>query len=625
MASPTGPSSRGAIDLSVLVPTYARPDRVAALLERLDAQTLDPERFELVLVDDGSPEPVALDASAHAFAITLLRQDNAGPGAARNLGLEHCRAPLTLILNDDAVPAETLLETHLAVHATLERDMAVLGTFQFTERARKSPFVQLLAETDLLFDFPGLVPGEPLPWTFFWTCNLSLSTERLRSIGGFDAERFPEAIVEDVELGYRFAAEGLEVLYAPEAVAWHDHVLTPSSYFERAVRLGVNLARMHDKHDDPQVLWFTEEQWGPQALAGMQATLESFHGPSRSLIAKLEQTDARGRALSDQELELLSGLVRRLSNPRVFAGVLMEKEGGDPMAVIENGPTAGRLTSIVVVTCDALDQTRRCLEALRRSQDPRFPVELVFVDNGSSDGTAEYLEQQHDVTLLRNGTNVGAPRARNQAVEHTRGDWVVFMDSDVMVTAGWLERLLYHAEVDGRSGVVGCLSDRAAHNQQLAYPGPDEVEALDAFAAQRADEHRRQFRYQPMLTSFLILVRRAVLDTIGGFDERFSPWGFEDDDFSLRSFLAGFRNRVALDVFVRHEGYRGAKAERHAGLLERNWRVFAEKWGADGAAYGDYAPLESLLSTELPLELLRIPLVPAPLPSTRPSPTQVGS
>jgi GT2 family glycosyltransferase len=283
------------------------------------------------------------------------------------------------------------------------------------------------------------------------------------------------------------------------------------------------------------------------------------------------------------------------------------------------------------VTRDALDQTRRCLEALRRAADPRHRQELVFVDNGSTDGTAGYLAEQPDVRLIRNATNLGAPRARNQGLGLARGEAVVFMDSDVMVTAGWLGRLAFHAAVDARSGCVGCLSDRAAHEQQLELPGAADPAALAAFAAARADSHARQARFQPLLTSFLLLVRREVLDAIGGFDERFGPWGFEDDDFTLRAHLAGFRNRVALDVFVRHEGYAGPKAVTHAGLLERNWLAFAAKWELAGARYGDYSGLERLRPGQLARERLWIepdPAARAPDPvatsDPRPAPDAVA-
>jgi hypothetical protein len=93
--------------ISVVVPTYKRPERIERLLACLAAQTLAPSEFEVILVDDGSPEPLIVDCPSRPFACELLRQENQGPGAARNLGVERCAAPLVLFLNDDAVPPRT--------------------------------------------------------------------------------------------------------------------------------------------------------------------------------------------------------------------------------------------------------------------------------------------------------------------------------------------------------------------------------------------------------------------------------------------------------------------------------------------------------------------------------------
>jgi GT2 family glycosyltransferase len=347
-------------------------------------------------------------------------------------------------------------------------------------------------------------------------------------------------------------------------------------------------------------------------MRSVQATCEAYHGTLQKLLVKLEafERDFRGREVPGGVVEQLGTLVRRLAFVPFCRGVLREMEGWDPQPVLTGGPPKGVPSSIVVVSHDSLDQTRRCLEALRAAAEEHHPAELIFVDNGSRDGTAEFLQAQADVHLIRNADNLGAPHARNQGLAVARGAHVVFMDSDVMVTRGWLGRLLYHAEVDARAGCVGCLSDRAGHDQQVALPGAGDAAAVRALAEQRASEHHRQFRYQGLLTSFLLLVRREVIETIGGFDETFSPWGFEDDDFTLRAHLAGFRNRVALDVFVRHEPYTGVrKATAHSGLLQRNWARFAAKWGLpEGAAYGNYEGLDALDQGDWQADQLAIPL-----------------
>ena len=599
--------------LSVLVPTYDRPDLVRQLLRCLSAQTLAAERFELVLVDDGSPTVVEVDEGLYPFAITLIRQANAGPAAARNAGIELCQAPLTLILNDDSVPAEDLLERHLEIHAGLTGKVAVLGTFTFNESSLKSPFTQVLADSDLLFNYPVLEHDNYFNWSTFWTCNLSIKTEALIAVGGFDEELFDKAIVEDVELGYRLQKVGYRVLYREDARCEHDHALTPSGFYKRGVWLGRYLARMYKKHDDPSVLWCAPgKDFDAEQRQVLQTTFEAYYGASQRLLGSLESLDQAqwGERLDTDNRAQIEGLVRSLFYVPFSRGVLMELYDHDPERVMIAGPPQGELTSIVVVSYNAIDQTRRCLEALRSATEAVHPSELIFVDNGSTDGTAQYLAEQDDVHLIRNSANLGAPAARNQGIAASRGEQLVFMDNDVMVTPGWLGRMLFHGAIDKYSGCVSCLSDRAAHGQQIEYAGGDSSAALQVFADSRAEQHERQFRPQAFLTSFLLMVRREVIETIGGFDECFSPWGFEDDDFSLRSHLAGFNNRIALDVFVRHEDYQGvAKSKTHGSLLNRNWTRFADKWSLPvGTEYGDISGLKDLVPGARTKEQLHLPV-----------------
>jgi len=616
-------SARGpGLQISVVVPTFGRSEILKTLLGALDAQTLPKDCFELVVVDDGTVPPIEIDTSAYGYSVTLLRQPNAGPGAARNLAFEHVRAPLVLILNDDAVPAPDLLAGHVAAHANAPQKTAILGSFPFTARSMRSPFVQLLAQTTLLFDYVRMVDRGNYGWRNFWTCNLSLPLSALRAVGGFDGATFREAICEDVELGYRLEKLGWSVHYRADLVCEHEHVVTPRGYFQRALRLGVNSARMHAKHQDPALFpAIAGKAVSPTAWsASAQATIEAYFEVQKRFVAQLEALESApgSGTRTATELKTLAETTHKITMIPYQRGWLLELEQHDPGIALENGPASGRLVSILVVSYNALAKTRACLEALRRTSDPRHPTEIVVVDNGSTDGSAEWLDSQTDIVFVRNADNAGAPRARNQAIARARGEYLVFLDNDVVVTHEWLHRLLFHAEVDGRSGCVGPLTDRAGHNQQVAYAGTAAIEDVERAAADRARDHHRKYRNQTLMTSFCMLVRRGVVDEIGGFDERFSPWGFEDDDFSMRAALAGFRNRVALDVFVRHDHYGGKKAQVHSELLARNWSRFAEKWAGSGdAAYGDYAAIQPAMRRAFTRAEYHVPIDTAasPLPA----------
>lgn len=587
------------LELSVVVATHVGNEKLEQLLARCEQQTLEPQRFEVIVVDHGSPKPLNVEKLAHRISLTLLRQENAGPSAARNLALEHCRGALVLFLEDDSVPAVDLFEKHLSVHAMRTDKVAVLGRFDFTADALRHPFVQVLNDSDLLFDYIRLRDGALHPWQYFWTCNISLPLAALREVSGFDARRFPEAVVADVELGFRLSKNGFSVLYRKDLACEHDHMISADEFFARAVRCGVNCARFSVVHrQDP--LFKHSEGMGLQgdtkasasSIAQALSVAEAYYAPTRDFLEKMRRTESAEhfRPLEFALLSQLRSIARRLIFVPFYRGQLMELAGFDPQLVMQNGPACGKLTSIIVVSFDAIEQTKACLTRLRETHDENHPTELIFVDNGSSDGSAEFLEAQSDVKLVRNHANFGAPRARNQALAHTHGEYVVFLDNDAMVTPDWLARLLYHVEVNPLSGCIGPTSDRVANGQQIALDCPREPASIANFARCISRDLNRQHFHAPLLSSFCLLVPRRVLDAIGGFDERFSPWGYEDDDFTLRATLAGFQNRCARDVFVRHELYSGLrKLERHAELLKTNWERFAAKWklAADAASTSD--------------------------------------
>ena len=622
------------LELSVIVPTFGRNEKLANLLARCDRQTLPPRRFEVIVVDDGSPQPVVVEPSAHRFALSLLRQSHAGPAAARNLALRHCHGRLVLFLDDDSLPAYELFERHVEVHQTRSDKVAVLGSFDFTADAMRHPFVQVLQDSDLLFDYGRARDGALHPWQYFWTCNISLPLVALAEVGGFDAELFPEAILEGAELGLRLSKLGYSVLYRKDLVCEHDHVIDVDAFFSRAVRMGVYSARLEKKHAlDYPLAQAPTAKVRARLGVGALSMAEGYYGACADFLAKMRRLESAGSPdpVSPTLIAQLRSLTTRLAFVPFYRGQMMELEGFDPEIVMRDGPAQGKLTSIIVVCHEALEQTKACLARLRETKDPRHPTEILFVDNGSSDGSAQFLAAQSDVQLLSNAENMGAPRARNQALPLARGEYVVFLDNDAMVTPDWLARLLYHAEVNPHGGCIAPTSDRASHGQQIAMGCAADPDSIAQFARRISHDLNRQHFHSVVLASYCLLVPRRVLDAIGGFDERFTPWGFEDDDFTLRATLAGFSNRCARDVFVRHEAYVGRyKLERHSELLLANWQRFAEKWGlgADASNQND-ARLAPIFERKWPQSQLRIPvdglappLAPLPQPSVNELPSR---
>jgi GT2 family glycosyltransferase len=210
--------------LSVIIPTYNRKDLLAKALEGYLAQTRPQFIHELLIVDDGSTddtESMVRDFGRRsAFPIRYLRQPNQGPAAARNLGIREAHSALALFTDSDIFPKRNLVEQHIEWHRkNPQMTAAVLGYVTWPPEIEATPFMRWFGE-NRLFHFDQLRKRREASFRHFYTCNVSLKTEFLRTCGQFD-EEFKTAAFEDIELGYRLSNRGLQLLYNPAAIGYH--------------------------------------------------------------------------------------------------------------------------------------------------------------------------------------------------------------------------------------------------------------------------------------------------------------------------------------------------------------------------------------------------------------------
>jgi GT2 family glycosyltransferase len=252
-------------------------------------------------------------------------------------------------------------------------------------------------------------------------------------------------------------------------------------------------------------------------------------------------------------------------------------------------PGSDRLATIVVPCFGQLEHTRRCVEALARHT--RTPWELVAVDNGSTDGTPGFLRglgagAASRVEVITNPENRGFPAACNQGLAAARGDYLVLLNNDAIVTHAWLDQLIALAESDARIGMAGPMTNYASPPQLVPDATYADLADMDRFARSWRAEHRGRWFRASKLSGFCLLIKRAAYEAVGGLDERFGLGLFDDDDLSLRVRQAGFDLVVAMDLFVHHSGSRtfaGAGIDQ-AALLAENLAKFEGKWGPDAVA-----------------------------------------
>jgi GT2 family glycosyltransferase len=239
--------------------------------------------------------------------------------------------------------------------------------------------------------------------------------------------------------------------------------------------------------------------------------------------------------------------------------------------------------SVLVVTRDNLPFLRLCLESVLAQMGDRA-IELVVVDNGSQDGTGEYLaalaERNAHVRVIANRENASFAAANNQAAAVARGEVLVLLNDDTIVTAGWLDRLLAHLQ-DSTVGMVGPTTNRTGNEAQIDSDYRTWGE-LVSFAERRAAEHAGETFEIPTLTMFCVALRQDTYVRVGPLDERFEAGMLEDDDYSRRVREAGLRLLCADDVFVHHFGETSfgklVASGEYARVLEANQARFAEKW-----------------------------------------------
>ncbi len=235
--------------VSVVISTYNRLELLQELLDALGRQRLPADRFEVVIVDDGSKVPVApaLERRADPYRLTVVTQANAGAAAARHAGILKATGEIVVVTDDDMLVPPEFLERHLAAHDA--GYTLVLGHIAYDESlADKALFERFHAEQLALFvkrytEHPTDVHG-----VMVCTGNVSFRRADYLAVGGFDRSLDRS---EDRELGVRLQKAGAKLFFARDAVTTNrsDHT-DLSVWRKRNFNYGVYDSRIHHKHPD---------------------------------------------------------------------------------------------------------------------------------------------------------------------------------------------------------------------------------------------------------------------------------------------------------------------------------------------------------------------------------------
>jgi glycosyltransferase involved in cell wall biosynthesis len=221
-----------AASISVIIPTRNRVTLLQQVVREYYEQVASVEG-ELIVVDDGSDDttPDVLEVLEGQLPhLTWTSLPPRGPAAARNEGIELAESSLLLFTGDDMVPAAGVVAGHVATH-DMTTGAAVVGRVEWDRRCRPSRLMRLMAPNGPFFNFRKLESREEPLHRFFYTANLSIAMETLGE-ERFD-ERFSTAAFEDTELGFRLRQRGVDLVYRPDLVVYHNHPMSARDLRQR--------------------------------------------------------------------------------------------------------------------------------------------------------------------------------------------------------------------------------------------------------------------------------------------------------------------------------------------------------------------------------------------------------
>lgn len=229
--------------VSVVIPTFARPRPLRHCLDALVRQTLPTTDFEVVVVDDGGPTPAEAVVAEFAprLAVRGVRQDNAGPAAARNRGAREASAPLVAFTDDDCRPRPEWLERLLAGEREHPGSLVGGATVNGLPDHVFSATSQLIV--DLVYEHFNADPDRAY---FFASNNILCRRDRLLGLGGFDTA-FPRAGAEDRDFCDRWRAAGLRLVWRPDALIDHFHGQSLRGFVDLHLRYGRGAHRYQAK------------------------------------------------------------------------------------------------------------------------------------------------------------------------------------------------------------------------------------------------------------------------------------------------------------------------------------------------------------------------------------------
>ena len=535
------------IMVSVIIPTFNRREYLPQAIQSVLKQNI--AGLEIIVVnDDGDDVSDIIEKIGKRDVIRLLNNNsNQGLSYSRNQGIKTARGKYIALLDDD----DQFLENHLQTainHLSPKHPVIYSDAVRVTYEKQGDQYVAVSQTVPYSMDFDRdkLLLGNIAPVNcFVFERQLALKC------GLFDESL---TTLEDWDFWIRLSRLA-DFVHLPEVtvqVNWRSDGTTLTS--SRQIEFARNREIIYQRNREQ----IKQIKNIPQIMEEFKAIWSQDVGPQNQ------------------------------SRPNI------------PETANDSLP----LVSIIMLTWNALEYTKKCVKSIE--ENTHVPYEIIFVDNGSKDGTKKYLKSRVKVNpnykLINNSKNMGFAAGNNQGVKKARGEYVLILNNDVLVGEGWLDSMLQSLQKDEKIGIVGPITNSIS-GLQMVQNIPYEGDNFAEFAGKVRKVNSGKLTPRRRLAGFAMLLKKSLYQEIGGFDESFAAGNFEDDDLCLRVKEKGYALMVDESTFIHHYGSQTFKANNmdYNASLQEKGKYFREKWPEV-----DY---EELLELKNPLSLVHDQLV----------------
>ena len=583
--------------MSVVILCHPNGGSIEQTLDSLALQDIDPSLFEVITMWAGYPE-VENTRFEGKYRYTIRQECQAYPNdaAALNQAVERSSGTWVVFFDAGTILEPQNLRHHLLAQASSPGHSLLIGQVGFSPYLPQSPAQKLVHASGCWFTDHTLHDNLDQHWMHLKLNNVSVPRANLMAIGGFDAKTFGQGASPVMDFCLRLIRE-LRVSIESDAtiVAYDNQIPSLQDLRETAYRQGYSKFLCWQKHpyETSFAIESIEHPHQTEAFLGLRKELRQR---KKNILYAAEVIQNQWSLLlkpgnwgEDHLHPLMKGVCAfDALQGLVHAGTRLPSL---PETVGEDTTLLNELTTVVMCTYNGLPDTQRAIQSIREHTDG--PVELIVVDNGSTDGTLEWLSTQTDIRLVALGENLGVSTARNRGLERAHGAHIVFCDNDVVFTANWRETLLEHLNAWPDIGAVGPVTNHGSPKQRFVGPHP----RIDDWAKERALSHADQYRYTHSLDGFCLVIRRDIVDDIGGFDEVYFPMGFEVEDFCIRMQLAGWRLRIVDECALWHEGQGKLSCKKlgYETIMHRNWQRFKTMWSLPETLLAEHLDLGTIV------------------------------